>query len=144
MTSKGRARRPLHAEKTLGDTTAADMMTADPMSVGPTCLLGDAIDILRTLEIRHLPVLSGSQLIGIISDRDIVSGIERSDDRQVRHVMSTNVISVRPDTRLPEIVESFVENRVGALPVVDERDGTLVGIVSYIDVLREVGRYLTS
>lgn len=51
-------------------------------------------------------------------------------------VMGSDVISVNPETELAEIVELLVEQRIGAIPVVRAGTRELVGIVSYIDVLR--------
>jgi len=58
-------------------------------------------------------------------------------DTPVSSVMTSDVLSVGRDTEMPEIVELMLEYKVGAIPVVDG-DNELVGIVSYMDVLREV------
>jgi CBS domain-containing protein len=54
--------------------------------------------------------------------------------------MSSNVLSVGLEADLAEIIDLMLDQRVGAVPVVDA-DGTLVGIVSYVDILREVPVY---
>ena len=53
----------------------------------------------------------------------------------VIHIMESSVLYVRPNDELEHVVRLMVENRVGALPVVDTKRNTLVGIISYIDVL---------
>ncbi|HGG58193.1 MAG TPA: CBS domain-containing protein [Nannocystis exedens] len=96
---------------------------------------------------RHLPVLNGGQLCGILSDRDIrkfrppeallegnvVAWIALLDT-PIWKVMTPEVLSVSPEDCLDRALDFFVNLRVGAVCVVDA--GRLVGIVSYIDALR--------
>jgi acetoin utilization protein AcuB len=104
---------------------------------------------MRELEIRHVPVLQGGVLVGMLSDRDLARldmsrmlVVEGADAlRQelatpIIKVMSTDVISIEPDTDLGEIIDLLIEHRIGALPVVQPGTREVVGIVSYIDVLR--------
>jgi acetoin utilization protein AcuB len=50
--------------------------------------------------------------------------------------MTTDVISVNPETELEEVVDLMIEHKIGAVPVVEADSSKLVGIVSYIDALR--------
>ncbi|MCC6808802.1 MAG: CBS domain-containing protein [Deltaproteobacteria bacterium] len=116
-------------------------MTEDPMVIDVSASIADAVEVLATLEIRHLPVMRGRALAGMLSDRDVKNGDPgQHDERRVATVMNTNVISVDPDASLAEIAETLVDNRIGAVAVVDPHEDELVGIVSYVDVLREVIR----
>lgn len=54
----------------------------------------------------------------------------------VAEIMSSNVTSIDPEAEVEEIIDLMLENKVGALPVLDDHSGELVGIVSYVDVLR--------
>ena len=120
---------------------ARDIMTEDPMVIDVSASIADAVEVLATLEIRHLPVMRGRALAGMLSDRDVKNGDPgQHDERRVATVMNTNVISVDPDASLAEIAETLVDNRIGAVAVVDPHEDELVGIVSYVDVLREVIR----
>lgn len=121
---------------------ARDIMTEDPMIVDAGATIGDALDILWSLEIRHLPVMRGKELVGMLSDRDVkpFAADDNRDARTVASVMNTNVISVEPDATINEIAAALVDNRIGAVPVVDGHDGELVGIVSYVDVLRDIAK----
>ena len=121
-------------------SVARDIMTADPMVIDADASVGDAIEILATLEIRHLPVMRGKRLVGILSDRDLreLDGGADKASRTVASVMNTNVISVEPDASLVEVCETLIDQRVGAVPVVESHDDELVGIVSYIDVLKDL------
>ncbi len=129
--------------------TARDLMTESPAVIDVTATLRTAIDRLQALEIRHLPVVdSDGELVGMISDRDLralaipfvldsenVSIVRQALDASVASVMSSDVIAVDEDADAAEIVDLMLDNKIGAVPVVDG-DRALVGIVSYVDVLR--------
>jgi CBS domain-containing protein len=131
--------------------TARDLMTKNPVTLRVTATVKDAVQILQSMEIRHLPVVNeDDELVGMISDRDLRSmSIPRSlDDRwlgelrialqeRIATIMTADVLSVEVETDASEIIELMLEHKIGAVPVTDA-DGSLVGIVSYIDVLREL------
>jgi acetoin utilization protein AcuB len=130
---------------------ARDLMTADPVSVRATDTVAQAVQILQELEIRHLPVVnSGGELIGMLSDRDLrslalpvvvdrekVATLRTALESEVASLMSGDVISVGMEADGSDVVELMLEHRIGAVPVVDA-DNRLAGIVSYVDVLREL------
>jgi acetoin utilization protein AcuB len=60
--------------------------------------------------------------------------------RQVSELMSGDVVTVEPDTDLREVIDDLLEERIGAVPVVSGPDG-VVGIVSYVDVLRALAEF---
>jgi CBS domain-containing protein len=105
--------------------------------------------LLRTLDIRHLPIVDAKgALVGMLSDRDLrtlsdpyvvmdeyVGNLQSVLDTNVATLMSTNVFSVKPDSDASEIVKLMLEHKIGAVPVV-EPGGMLVGIVSYVDLIR--------
>jgi acetoin utilization protein AcuB len=104
---------------------------------------------LRTLEtwkIRHLPVVEGDRLVGIVSDRDLKKAAPSPFDRDtaeefvrftsavtVKEVMSKEVVTTSPHCPIEEAAALMFEKRIGALPVVQE--GRLVGIITETDVL---------
>lgn len=127
-----------------------DVMTRDPVAAPSDATIGEALEIFQSLEFRHLPIVDGKELVGILSERDLLGlGLPAAVDdatlarlqsrlaTPIAELMSTDVISVSPDATIGEAIDLIVEHRVGAVPVVDEASGDLVGIVSYIDVLRE-------
>jgi acetoin utilization protein AcuB len=124
------------------DVVARDIMTEDPMVLEPSATIAEAMEILASLEIRHLPVMRDKELVGMISERDVYrfADDDARRERSVATVMNTNVISVEPDASIPEVAAALVENRIGAVPVVDGHDGDVVGIVSYVDVLRDLAK----
>ncbi len=121
--------------------TARDLMTESPHVVDATSTLRTAIEKLASLDIRHLPVGdTDGALVGMLSDRDLrayaapfFSGATL--DASVSSIMTTDVISVDLEADAAEIVDLMLDYKIGAVPVVDA-DKTLVGIVSYIDLLR--------
>ena len=129
---------------------STDIMTENPRTVRETDSIGDAMELLQTLDIRHLPVVDAqNNLVGMLSDRDLAplmaSFAEQPEaqrvplaTRRVADVMSSDVVSVELDTEVSAIVEALLENRIGAVPVVDG-DGVLSGIISYVDLLRVLG-----
>ena len=118
---------------------ARDLMTPNPMTVTPQASIADAWELMRELEIRHVPVVEDGALVGMLSDRDLARlDIARMLAMPIVNVMSSDVIAIEPETELSEVVELLLEHKVGALPVIRSDTRKVVGIVSYIDVLRAV------
>jgi len=129
---------------------ADEIMTESVITIRATQTIADAIAVLAEKDVRHLPVLGDAgQLVGMLSDRDIRSlGLTRALDVQtsqraqerlrqsIASAMSANVASIGPELEMPEVIDAMLESGVGALPVVDEDTDQLLGIVSYVDVLR--------
>lgn len=123
-----------------------DIMTKDPLTVTPVETVGQADDLMNTNKIRQLPVVQGKDLVGIVTDRDIRSSLsgsllegiearEKALNTEVREIMTTEPITVSPDDDLQEAVELMIDEKIGGIPVVDDAEG-LVGIVTYVDILR--------
>ena len=118
---------------------ARDLMTPNPTTVTPQASIAEAWELMRELEIRHVPVVQDGALVGMLSDRDLARlDIARMLALPIVNVMSSDVIAVEPESELSELVDLLIEHRVGALPVVHADTREVVGIVSYIDVLRAV------
>jgi CBS domain-containing protein len=116
------------------------------LTVSLTDTIGQADELMNTNRIRQLPVVEAKRLVGIVTDRDIRSFLsgslletpvarERALASAVREIMTTEPITVSPDDDLQEAVEIMIEEKIGGIPVVDEPEG-LVGIVTYVDILR--------
>lgn len=125
-----------------------ELMTENPATVSVRATVRQAVQLLAELDIRHLPVMQASTLVGFLSDRDLreTMGLEDPDERSARMdgevsaVMSSNVFSVGPEDEVGEVIDLMVEQKLGAVPVVE--DGALVGVVSYVDILREARELL--
>ena len=123
-----------------------DRMRRSPVSVNRSDTLLHALRTLETWKIRHLPVIEGDRLVGIVSDRDLKKAAPSPFDRDtakefvrftsavtVKEVMSKEVVTTSPYCPIEEAAALMVEKRIGALPVVQE--GRLVGIITETDVL---------
>jgi acetoin utilization protein AcuB len=124
----------------------AEIMTPNPITIGPTDTVGEVDRILFEQGIRQLPVAQGSNLVGIITDRDIrsfLSGkyfdsqreLDRAMSTQVSAIMTAKPISLSPDDDVRDAVELLIEEKIGGIPVADQSEG-VVGIVTYVDVLK--------
>ncbi|MSO46091.1 MAG: CBS domain-containing protein [Acidobacteria bacterium] len=124
-----------------------EVMSRSVVTLTPEQTLLEALDLLRSHRIRHLPVVDGSKVVGIVTDRDVkratpsvLSGVDRDEyDRvltttKVAQFMTREPIAVTPKSGLKAAVEIFIERKVGALPVVEH--DRLVGILTDIDILR--------
>lgn len=131
--------------------TARDVMTPDPVTATAQASIAEVWDLMRELDVRHVPVVDGGALVGMVSDRDLARldigqvlafrGAEAVGQElavPVVAIMSSDVIFVEPETDLSEVVGLLIEHRVGALPVIRPDTRRVVGIISYIDVLRAV------
>ena len=123
-----------------------DVMTKNPLVMTPAETIGQADEVMTENRIRQLPVVDEGALLGIITDRDIRSYLAQSalvepEERakvlrtNVREIMTAEPLTLAPDDDLREAIELLIEEKIGGIPVVDQAEG-LVGIVTYVDVLR--------
>lgn len=102
---------------------------ADTMSI--------AAQLLAWSGVRHLPVIEGDRLVGLVSERDLMEHRDLARQTEVREIMTTPVRTVRSDESAYVAGKRLIDERIGCLPVVD--DGELVGILTKSDlVLHEV------
>jgi acetoin utilization protein AcuB len=122
------------------------IMQTDVVTIQADETVGDAVQVCMEEHIRHLPVLEGDELIGIITSNDIRHATPSPVDEggeaahraflalPVRRVMKRAPITASPNHRLRDVVALMADNKIGAVPIVSA--GKLVGIVSEVDVLR--------
>jgi acetoin utilization protein AcuB len=114
--------------------------------VSPSETIGQADELMNEHRFRQLPVVEDGELVGIVTDRDIRSCLsasllstpvarEKALNTEVREIMTTEPVTLTPDDDLQDAVELLIEEKMGGIPVVDDVEG-LVGIVTYVDVLR--------
>lgn len=118
-----------------------EMMTRETRSVSPSTPVIEAAGLMRLHDIGAVPVLDGDQIVGILTDRDIViQAVADGDDPRttlVGDIMSTGSISVFDDQAVDEAVELMQKFQVRRLPVLN-RNSKLVGIVSLGDIAVDV------
>lgn len=118
----------------------AEIMSTRVRTVGPADSAELAWERMRMHRIHHLVVVRDSQILGIITDRDLGSthGGEVRAGRSVRDLMTASVLTTSSTSRVREAANLMRGHRAGSLPVVDE--GKLVGIVTVWDFLDLIGR----
>jgi len=122
------------------------LMRPDPVTLSVADTLDIADDLMRLGLIRHLPVVDGTRVVGIVSQRDLLRAAVSSllePDREaerawfrrvvVATVMTPHVFTVPPWAPLQTAVGIMVDKRIGCLPVVE--DGRLVGLLTETDCL---------
>lgn len=119
----------------------------DVVTVAPDTSVKKAFYQMKSLGIRHLPVVKNGKLVGIVTDRDLrrpqLSDTFKewdelyriNDEISVEDVMITPVMTTTPDTSIKGAAKQMAHHRIGALPVVDKK-GKLVGIITESDALR--------
>jgi CBS domain-containing protein len=130
-----------------------DIMVKEVATLDIEDELSLANDIMRLGRIRHLPVVSGEKVVGIISERDLFRsslaqalGYGNKDSREVmktlriKDVMVQRVTTVPPDMELKDAVALMVERKIGCLPVVE--GNKLLGLVTETDILMQYCRDL--
>lgn len=120
-----------------------DSMTREVATVGPGTTAAEALALCRERRVRHLPVVEGGRLVGIISDRDLRSATPALGDPdrvaalervRVGDAMAREVVTARPDDPIEHAAMAMYEKKIGCLPVVDD-DG-LAGVLTASDVMR--------
>jgi len=127
----------------------SDVMLEDPIWVDVYTTLGEVTRRLEESSIRHLPVLRDGVVVGMVSDRDVRTFLPSVEtlledpakglatlDQSVQEAMTSKFVSIEPDRGIEDAVDLMLEQQVGAVVVTDPGTGKLVGIVSYVDVLR--------
>jgi CBS domain-containing protein/ribosome-associated translation inhibitor RaiA len=116
-----------------------DIMRTRVVTIGPAETADAAWTRMRRQGIRHLVVMDGTRLAGVISERDLGgrAGGRLREGRAVRDLMSTRVASAGPETMLGDAAGRMREQLIGSLPVLE--DDQLVGIVTATDVFDALG-----
>ncbi len=111
--------------------------------------IGEAWKLFHHRRFRHVPVVNTDQrIVGILSDRDLwreASGIRAHSEAEplplanltVQDIMTDRVLTAHPNTEIRTIARVMFEERIGAMPIVNET-GTPLGIITRSDILRTV------
>ena len=123
------------------------VMQKQVITTTPDMTLTDVQRLMWEHHIRHVPVVSGKQLVGIITDRDVreaspspATTLTRGEiayqmaTTPIKQCMTKDVVWIGPDMDMVQATRLLLQRQCGCLPVVD--NGTLVGIITELDCLR--------
>ncbi len=130
------------------DIPVSAVMTRNLVKLKLSDELSTAENLFKKNKIRHLPVVEGEHIVGMLSLSDLlrISFADAVDEDgeevettvydmfSIEQVMTKKIVSVQSNTSLQEVAEIFVSREFHALPVVD--DDNLVGIITTTDVIR--------
>ncbi|HPW40601.1 MAG TPA: CBS domain-containing protein [Bacillota bacterium] len=114
------------------------IMTTDVSTVTPNDTVTKAASIMKQLNVGSVPVIDGSRVVGIVTDRDItLRGIAKGEDpnQKISEIMTSDVKYATPDMDVHAVADLMAENQVRRLPVID--NDKLVGIVAIGDLAVE-------
>lgn len=128
--------------------TVREWMSPDPITITPGTTVWEARMLLHQQGVRHLPVVEGDRVVGMISDRDVridealfkklaamsELGEAFGRERLVEAVMSAPVYTIAPDEPVDAAARLMLSRRISALPVIDPELG-LVGVITTTDCL---------
>ena len=113
----------------------------DVWSVTPSTTTFEAVKLMADMNIGSLLVIENDEIVGIFSERDYARKVallnRSSKTTPVGEIMSSPVVSVRPDQNLQKCMALMTDKRIRHLPVIDE-NGELMGIISIGDVVKAV------
>jgi len=123
-----------------------ERMSSNPVTVTADVPITEALRLMRDRQVRRLPVLDEQgNLIGIVSEKDLLYASPSPatslsiyemhyllSQLRIQELMTTDVITVSPDTLLEEAARIMVDHKIGGLPVTDGRK--LLGIITQTDI----------
>jgi CBS domain-containing membrane protein len=133
--------------------TVGDIMTREVVTLAEDDTLADARSCMERGKLRHLPVVRGTTLIGLITHRDLLAAsfstfadVPAKEERRLFrtipvHELMHEAFSVPRTMRVRDAAKTMLDKQYGCLPVVDEQSN-LLGIVTEADFLHLVVRML--
>jgi acetoin utilization protein AcuB len=120
------------------DLAVEEFTTPDPITVAENTGIEELQRLMDQHGIRHLPVLRGERVVGVISDRDVraVAGLSVAEKLQVcaADIMADDLLTVSASASLDEVAYAMAERKVGSA-IVTEADGCFLGIFTASDAL---------
>ena len=131
----------------MGQTRVRDLMQEKIVTIGASDRLSTVEDIMTLGRVRHMPVVQGGKLVGVVSERDLLraslsnlTGFDSTERRaflngvEIARVMSAPPVVIEADAPIEHAALVMAERRIGCLPVMDGQ--TLVGLLTETDLLR--------
>jgi acetoin utilization protein AcuB len=116
----------------------AQLMTPEPYCIQDTEPLHQAHRLMRARRVRHLPVLEGGRLVGVVSERDLylletLRGVDLAKE-PVSEAMTDQPYAVSPEAKVCDVVQEMLRKKYGSAIVVER--GNVAGIFTRSDALR--------
>ena len=129
----------------MNEPLVEQFMTHCPHTIGQEQTLNVAHQLMREHHIRHLPVLHGGKLVGMLSQRDLhfLESLEDVDPARVTvsEAMSTDTYAIGPRSALCKVAAEMADHRYGSAVVVDREH--VVGILTTVDGMRALSLLLS-
>jgi len=126
--------------------SVSETMTPSPLTVGQQQPMSVAHQMMRSHKVRHLPVLEGGRIVGIVSDGDLhlIETLEDVDPDSVtvEEAMTPQPYCITPDTPLDQVVQAMADNKYGCAVVA--QGPKVLGILTTTDVCRAFAAVLRS
>ncbi len=120
---------------------AAQIMTLELRCIDEDTPIDVAWNQMQHMRVRHLPVVEGKRLVGMLSDRDLLQRATRGIDGKLRfpdlcaaEAMTFHPKTARPDASVAALAAQMVEGHIDAIPIVSP-GGELLGLVTSADLL---------
>ena len=115
-----------------------DIMSEQVDTISFGASVGEARELMKRNDIRHLVVMDGARIAGVVSARDLGRSGSGSDTAWIENVMSSPIVTADRKTTIQRAANLLRGHRVGCLPIVE--DGKPVGIVTISDLLDILGK----
>lgn len=115
-----------------------DVMSINPMSIGPLEFVTRARDIMRDYNFQSLPVVEeDGKVMGMITIQDVINVTSTKSDVTVNGYIRQDVPTISPSTDIAKAASVIINTEEGRLPVVDE-DSRLIGVLSIVDIFEAI------
>lgn len=115
-----------------------EFTTPNPVTANENTSIDELRALMTTYGVRHLPIVRGGDVVGLVSDRDLRVAQGLSDTHRLQvlaaDIMSLNPVSVKADTPLDEVAFTMSDRKIGSV-IVREADGSFLGIFTLTDAL---------
>lgn len=109
-------------------------MTRDIVTISPDMSIPDAVSLMISKSIRHLPVVDNGEMIGLVTESNIRQYLSQPvDDITIEDIMIVNPITIDPNSSIDSAARLIYQYKIGGVPVLEKRK--LVGIITTIDIL---------
>ena len=130
--------------------TVAEIMTTEVITASMDDTLGGIRKVFELNHCHHIPIVEEGELVGIISDRDVLRALSPTADlpiadnralktikKRAHQIMTRDVVTIHPEDSVEKAAAVFLELQFSSLPVVDGL-GNIVGILTRTDLLEKL------